>query len=214
MPRMDGLTVLERIRAGQSAAPRRQAVIVHSAGLAPGEEARFRSLGVRALLDKPVPPAMLLAALRDVSRGCPGGGRQEPLLPCGAEEDAPVIWDKGGRAGGRGSGRGAAAYPGHGPAGRSAASGRGAGRCPENGRRSCGPGGADGGGPAPGGPCPEEFRGHALPWGIASSGGGPGTGGPAGAGGHAGQRGGTGASGGGLCAALARAGDALRREKE
>ena len=94
MPRMDGLTVLERIRAGQSAAPRRQAVIVHSAGLAPGEEARFRSLGVRALLDKPVPPAMLLAALRDVSRGCPGGGRQEPLLPCGAEEDAPVIWDR------------------------------------------------------------------------------------------------------------------------
>ena len=51
-------------------------------------------MGVRALLDKPVPPAMLLAALRDVSRGCPGGGRQEPLLPCGAEEDAPVIWDR------------------------------------------------------------------------------------------------------------------------
>lgn len=42
MPRMDGLTVLERIRAGQSAASRQQAVIVHSAGLAPGEEARFR----------------------------------------------------------------------------------------------------------------------------------------------------------------------------
>ena len=41
MPRMDGLTVLERIRAGQSAGPRQQAVIVHSAGLAPGEEARL-----------------------------------------------------------------------------------------------------------------------------------------------------------------------------
>ena len=48
MPRMDGLTVLERVRAGRSAAPRQQAVIVHSAGLAPDEEARFRSLGVRA----------------------------------------------------------------------------------------------------------------------------------------------------------------------
>lgn len=93
MPRMDGLTVLERIRAGQSAASRQQAVIVHSAGLAPGEEARFRSLGVRALLDKPVPPAMLLAALRDVPRGCPGDGQAGPT-PCGAEAEAPVIWDR------------------------------------------------------------------------------------------------------------------------
>ena len=93
MPRMDGLTVLERIRAGQSAASRQQAVIVHSAGLAPGEEARFRALGVRALLDKPVPPAMLLAALRDVPRGCPGDGQAGPT-PCGAEAEAPVIWDR------------------------------------------------------------------------------------------------------------------------
>ena len=93
MPRMDGLTVLERIRTGQSAASRQQAVIVHSAGLAPGEEARFRSLGVRALLDKPVPPAMLLAALRDVPRGCPGDGQAGPT-PCGAEAEAPVIWDR------------------------------------------------------------------------------------------------------------------------
>lgn len=90
MPRMDGLAVLERIRAGQSAAPRQQAVIVHSAGLAPDEEARFRSLGVRALLDKPVPPAMLLAALRDVPRGCPGGGQED--APVGGA--APVIWDR------------------------------------------------------------------------------------------------------------------------
>ena len=94
MPRMDGLTVLERIRAGRSAAPRQQAVIVHSAGLPPDEEAHFRSLGVRALLDKPVPPAMLLAALRDVPRGSSGGGQQEPPVPCGAEETAPVIWDR------------------------------------------------------------------------------------------------------------------------
>lgn len=94
MPRMDGLTVLERIRAGRSAAPRQQAVIVHSAGLAPDEEARFRSLGVRALLDKPVPPAMLLAALRDVPRGSSGGGQQEPPVPCGVEAEAPVIWDR------------------------------------------------------------------------------------------------------------------------
>lgn len=93
MPRMDGLTVLERIRTGQSAASRQQAVIVHSAGLAPGEEARFRALGVRALLDKPVPPAMLLAALRDVPRGCPGDGQAGPT-PCGAEAEAPVIWDR------------------------------------------------------------------------------------------------------------------------
>lgn len=93
MPRMDGLTVLERIRTGQSAGPRQQAVIVHSAGLAPGEEARFRSLGVRALLDKPVPPAMLLAALRDVPRGCPGDGQAGPT-PCGAAAEAPVIWDR------------------------------------------------------------------------------------------------------------------------
>ena len=93
MPRMDGLTVLERIRAGRSAAPRQQAVIVHSAGLAPDEEARFRSLGVRALLDKPVPPAMLLAALRDVPRGS-SGGQQEPPVPCGVEAEAPVIWDR------------------------------------------------------------------------------------------------------------------------
>lgn len=62
-------------------------------GLEPGEEARFRSLGVRALLDKPVPPAMLLAALRDVPRGCPGDGRAGPT-PCGAEAEAPVIWDR------------------------------------------------------------------------------------------------------------------------
>lgn len=94
MPRMDGLTVLERVRAGRSAAPRQQAVIVHSAGLSPDEEAHFRSLGVRALLDKPVPPAMLLAALRDVPRGSSGGGQQEPPVPCGAEETAPVIWDR------------------------------------------------------------------------------------------------------------------------
>lgn len=94
MPRMDGLTVLERVRAGRSAAPRQQAVIVHSAGLPPDEEAHFRSLGVRALLDKPVPPAMLLAALRDVPRGSSGGGQQEPPVPCGAEETAPVIWDR------------------------------------------------------------------------------------------------------------------------
>ena len=94
MPRMDGLTVLERIRAGQSAGPRQQAVIVHSAGLPPDEEAHFRSLGVRALLDKPVPPAMLLAALRDVPRGSSGGGQQEPPVPCGAKETAPVIWDR------------------------------------------------------------------------------------------------------------------------
>ena len=93
MPRMDGLTVLERIRTGQSAASRQQTVIVHSAGLAPGEEARFRALGVRALLDKPVPPAMLLAALRDVPRGCPGDGQAGPT-PCGAEAEAPVIWDR------------------------------------------------------------------------------------------------------------------------
>lgn len=90
MPRMDGLAVLERIRAGQSAAPRQQAVIVHSAGLAPGEEARFRALGVRALLDKPVPPAMLLAALRDVPRGCPGGGPEDAPV----EGAVPVIWDR------------------------------------------------------------------------------------------------------------------------
>lgn len=94
MPRMDGLTVLERVRAGRSAAPRQQAVIVHSAGLPPDEEAHFRSLGVRALLDKPVPPAMLLAALRDVPRGSSGGWQQEPPVPCGAEETAPVIWDR------------------------------------------------------------------------------------------------------------------------
>lgn len=94
MPRMDGLTVLERVRAGRSAAPRQQAVIVHSAGLSPDEEAHFRSLGVRALLDKPVPPAMLLAALRDVPRGSSGDGQQEPPVPCGAEETAPVIWDR------------------------------------------------------------------------------------------------------------------------
>lgn len=94
MPRMDGLTVLERIRTGRSAAPRQQAVIVHSAGLPPDEEAHFRSLGVRALLDKPVPPAMLLAALRDVPRGSSGGGQQEPPVPCGAKETAPVIWDR------------------------------------------------------------------------------------------------------------------------
>ena len=94
MPRMDGLTVLERVRAGRSAAPRQQAVIVHSAGLSPDEEAHFRSLGVRALLDKPVPPAMLLAALWDVPRGSSGGGQQEPPVPCGAEETAPVIWDR------------------------------------------------------------------------------------------------------------------------
>ena len=94
MPRMDGLTVLERVRAGRSAAPRQQAVIVHSAGLPPDEEAHFRSLGVRALLDKPVPPAMLLVALRDVPRGSSGGGQQEPPVPCGAEETAPVIWDR------------------------------------------------------------------------------------------------------------------------
>lgn len=93
MPRMDGLTVLERVRAGRSAAPRQQAVIVHSAGLSPDEEAHFRSLGVRALLDKPVPPAMLLAALRDVPRGS-SGGQQEPPVPCGAKETAPVIWDR------------------------------------------------------------------------------------------------------------------------
>lgn len=90
MPRMDGLAVLERIRAGQSTAPRQQAVIVHSAGLPPGEEARFRALGVRALLDKPVPPAMLLAALRDVPRGCPGGGQEDTPV----EGAAPVIWDR------------------------------------------------------------------------------------------------------------------------
>lgn len=90
MPRMDGLAVLERIRAGQSAAPRQQAVIVHSAGLAPGEEARFRALGVRALLDKPVPPAMLLAALRDVPRGCPGGGPEDTPV----EGGVPIIWDR------------------------------------------------------------------------------------------------------------------------
>lgn len=94
MPRMDGLTVLERVRAGRSAAPRQQAVIVHSAGLSPDEEAHFRSLGVRALLDKPVPPAMLLAALWGVPRGSSGGGQQEPPVPCGAEETAPVIWDR------------------------------------------------------------------------------------------------------------------------
>lgn len=94
MPRMDGLTVLERVRAGRSAAPRQQAVIVHSAGLSPDEEVHFRSLGVQALLDKPVPPAMLLAALRDVPRGSSGGGQQEPPVPCGAEETAPVIWDR------------------------------------------------------------------------------------------------------------------------
>ncbi len=93
MPRMDGLTVLERVRAGRSAAPRQQAVIVHSAGLPPDEEAHFRSLGVRALLDKPVPPAMLLAALRDVPR-VSSGGQQEPPVPCGAKETAPVIWDR------------------------------------------------------------------------------------------------------------------------
>lgn len=58
-----------------------------------GEEARFRSLGVRALLDKPVPPAMLLAALRDVPRGCPGDGQAGPTS-CGAEAEAPVIWDR------------------------------------------------------------------------------------------------------------------------
>lgn len=45
MPRMDGLTVLERIRTGQSAASRQQAVIVHSAGLAPGEDARAGRTG-------------------------------------------------------------------------------------------------------------------------------------------------------------------------
>lgn len=94
MPRMDGLTVLERVRAGRSAAPRQQAVIVHSAGLSPDEEAHFRSLGVRALLDKPVPPAMLLAALRDVPRGSSGGGQQEPPVPCDVEAEAPVIWDR------------------------------------------------------------------------------------------------------------------------
>lgn len=93
MPRMDGLAVLERIRAGQSAAPRQQAVIVHSAGLAPGEEARFRSLGVRALLDKPVPPAMLLAALRDVPHDCPGDVQTAPP-PRDTEAEAPVIWDR------------------------------------------------------------------------------------------------------------------------
>ena len=49
MPRMDGLTVLERVRAGRSAAPRQQAVIVHSAGLSPDEEAHFRSLGKEAI---------------------------------------------------------------------------------------------------------------------------------------------------------------------
>lgn len=45
------------------------------------------------MLDKPVPPAMLLAALRDVPRGCPGDGQAGPT-PCGAEAEAPVIWDR------------------------------------------------------------------------------------------------------------------------
>lgn len=56
-------------------------------------ERKQRELGVRALLDKPVPPAMLLAALRDVPRGCPGDGQAGPT-PCGAEAEAPVIWDR------------------------------------------------------------------------------------------------------------------------
>ena len=38
-------------------------------------------------------PAMLLAALRDVPRGCPGDGQAGPT-PCGAEAEAPVIWDR------------------------------------------------------------------------------------------------------------------------
>ena len=161
MPRMDGLTVLERIRAGQSAASRQQAVIVHSAGLAPGEEARFRSLGVRALLDKPVPRPCCWPHCGTCPVAVPATVRQG-RRPVVRRPRAPRHLGQGGRTGGRGSGRGAAAYPGHGLAGGSAASGRSACSCPETGRRSRGPGGPDGGGPAPGGPCPEEFRGHAL----------------------------------------------------
>ena len=36
---------------------------------------------------------MLLAALRDVPRDCPGDGQAGPT-PCGAEAEAPVIWDR------------------------------------------------------------------------------------------------------------------------
>lgn len=91
MPRLDGPGVLERIRSGHSAAPRQQAVIIHSAGLSAGEERRFRELGVRALLDKPVPPAMLLAALADVPRGgvCADDGRDGSPAP-GAARNAPA----------------------------------------------------------------------------------------------------------------------------
>ena len=35
----------------------------------------------------------MLAALRDVPRGCPGDGQAGPT-PCGAEAEAPVIWDR------------------------------------------------------------------------------------------------------------------------
>lgn len=71
MPVMDGLAVLERIRAGRSAAPRRQPVVIHSAGLGADEAERFRALGVQAFLDKPVDMALLLRVLRDVCAAAP-----------------------------------------------------------------------------------------------------------------------------------------------
>ena len=85
MPVMDGLAVLERIRAGQSAAPRQQPVIIHSAGLGADEAERFRALGVQAFLDKPVDMALLLRVLRDVTAAAPAAPAAVPArtaLPC------------------------------------------------------------------------------------------------------------------------------------
>jgi CheY-like chemotaxis protein len=61
MPGMDGFETLTRIRALDAEAR----VIVITADIQPGAEARARSLGASTLLHKPVEPAPLLAALEE-----------------------------------------------------------------------------------------------------------------------------------------------------
>jgi DNA-binding response OmpR family regulator len=68
LPDIDGLVVLERLRADPSTAT--LAVVVVSGGVEPHEAARIRELGVRGIITKPFVPTKLAAnVLRILNEG-------------------------------------------------------------------------------------------------------------------------------------------------